>query len=86
MPKDTKPTIYYLPGRVGQLGTGLGQALLDRGFGVTGRETRGDFVNWDFSDQVACVADDIGKHFWCADALVVANSFGAYLLLHALEG
>jgi hypothetical protein len=86
MPDNTKPTIYCLPGRGGQLGTGLGQALLDRGFGITGRETRGDFADWDFSDQVACVADDIGNHFWRADALVIANSFGAYLLLHALAG
>ena len=66
--------------------TGPGQALLDREFGVTGRETRGDFANWDFSDQVACVADHIGKHFWRADASVIVNSFGAYLLLHSLAG
>ena len=86
MRKTDKPTIYYLPGRGGQLGVGLGQALLDRGYGVTGREVRGDFASWDFSEQVACVADDVGKHFWRADALVIANSFGAYLLLHALAG
>ena len=84
MPDTTKPTIYLLPGRGGQLGVGLGQALLDRGYGVTGRETRGDFANWDFSEQVACVAEDVSQHFWRADAMVVANSFGAYLLLHAL--
>ena len=60
--------------------------LLDRGYGGTGREFRGDFASWDFSEQVTCVADDVGQHFWRADALVIANSFGAYLLLHALAG
>lgn len=34
-------TVYYLPGAGGQLSTGLGQGLMDRGFDVTGRETRG---------------------------------------------
>ena len=36
-------TVYYLPGHGGQLATGLGQGLMDRGFHVAGRETRGDF-------------------------------------------
>jgi hypothetical protein len=35
--------IYYLPGYGGQLAIGLGQGLMDRGFDVTGRETRGGF-------------------------------------------
>jgi hypothetical protein len=29
--------IYYLPGCAGLLSTGLGQALMDRGFDITGR-------------------------------------------------
>ena len=32
-------TVYYLPGRGGEITTDLGQGLLDRGFSVTGRET-----------------------------------------------
>lgn len=36
-------TVYYLPGHGGLISTGLGQALLDRGYDVTGRETVGDF-------------------------------------------
>jgi hypothetical protein len=35
-----KDTVYYLPGMGGRLNTGLGQAVLDRGFQVIGRETR----------------------------------------------
>ncbi len=76
-------TVYYLPGFGGQLGSGLGQGLLSRGFEVTGRETRGDFKQLPFKQQVETVADDIQQHFWDKDAFVVANSFGAYLFLHA---
>ena len=38
-----KQTIYYLLKFGGQLATGLGQGLMDRGFDLTGRDTRGDF-------------------------------------------
>jgi hypothetical protein len=76
-------TVYYLPGFGGQLGSGLGQGLLSRGCEVTGRETRGDFKQLPFKQQVETVADDIQQHFWDKDAFVVANSFGAYLFLHA---
>lgn len=79
-------TIYYLPGYRGHLGTGLGQALLQRGFDVTGRETRGDFDAMSFDDQVATVASDLTEHFWSENARVIANSFGAYLFLHAQSG
>ena len=75
--------IYYLPGYGGQLRTGLGKALMDRGFDVTGRETRGDFARMPFSDQVEVVVDDLKTHFWNENARVVANSFGAYLFWHA---
>ena len=75
--------IYYLPGWAGRLSTGLGQALMDRGFDVTGRETRGDFKDLSFTDQVETVKEDLLKHFWSEGSCVIANSFGAYLFLHA---
>jgi hypothetical protein len=76
-------TIYYLPGHGGLLSTGLGDALLKRGFDVVGRETVGDFRALPFSEQISVVADDIKSNFWSVDARVVANSFGAYLFLNA---
>lgn len=76
-------TIYYLPGHGGQLATGLGQGLMDRGFDVTGRETRGDFRSLPFDEQVQIIVDDLQSHFWHSQARVVCNSFGAYLFLHA---
>ena len=80
----SKPeTIYYLPGHGGLVGTGLGEGLLSRGFNVAGRETVGEFKTLSFSNQIAIVAEDLTTRHWYADARVVANSFGAYIFLHA---
>jgi hypothetical protein len=76
-------TIYYLPGRGGRLDTGLGQHLLERGYDVTGRATVDEFNRLSFAEQVDTVAQDISKHFWDANARIIANSFGAYLFLYA---
>jgi len=76
-------TVYYLPGYGGRLDTGLGSALLQRGYNIAGRMTVGDFRAMGFTDQVATVADDLRQNFWQPDAQVIANSFGAYLFLHA---
>jgi pimeloyl-ACP methyl ester carboxylesterase len=76
-------TIYYLPGRGGSLEAGLGAALLSRGYNVTGRQTLGEFKNIPFSEQAAIIAEDLSSHFWNKEALVIANSYGAYLFLHA---
>lgn len=75
--------VYYLPGAGGQLATGLGQGLMDRGFNVTGRETRGEFRSLPFDEQVQTIKQDLQAHFWHEQAQVVCNSFGAYLFLHA---
>lgn len=75
--------IYYLPGWSGQLSTGLGQGLLDRGYDVTGRETRNEFAEMRFFDQVNAVKNDLTAYFWRSTARVVVNSFGGYLFLHA---
>lgn len=76
-------TVYYLPGWGGQLSTGLGQALLERGYDVTGRETLGEFKSAGFTHQVETVASDLRQYFWREDAHVICNSFGGYLFLHA---
>jgi hypothetical protein len=72
-------TVYYLPGAGGQLATGLGQGLIDRGFDVTGRETRGAFRSLPFEEQVQSVVDDLQSHLWHEQSLVLCNSFGCYL-------
>jgi hypothetical protein len=75
--------IYYLSGMNGRLDTGLGSALLQRGFEVTGRGLNGDFKRLAFNDQIDTICEDLHSHFWREDARVIANSFGAYLFLHA---
>ena len=82
-PVKKAETVYYLPGWGGSLSTGLGQALLERGYDVTGRETVGDFKALGFAGQVETVASDLREHFWREDAHVICNSFGGYLFLHA---
>ena len=79
-------TVYYLPGAGGQLATGLGQALRDRGFSVTGRETRVDFRKLGFEDQLQIIREDLRSHFWHDRARVICNSYGSYLFLHAQAG
>ena len=76
-------SIYYLPGYGGRLNAGLGEGLHGRGYDVAGRETVGEFKSLPFQEQVAVVGQDLTSLYWHADARVIANSFGAYLFLHA---
>lgn len=76
-------SIYYLPGQGGYLHKGLGQALLNRGLDLTGREIQGEFKKADFGQQVAMVTQDLQSMRGDREALIIANSFGAYLFLHA---
>ena len=78
----TQP-VYYLSGMGGTLHTGLGQAILDRGYDVTGRQLSGEFRNMSFPDQIETVCNDLKEHFWNESARVICNSFGAYIALHA---
>lgn len=76
-------SIYLLPGRGGRLDKGLGEALTGRGWKVYGRELEGEFQRLRFDHQAETIAGDLRTHFWHENARVVANSFGAYLFLHA---
>ncbi len=76
-------TVYYLTGMGGTLHTGLGRAILDRGFDVTGRQLSGEFRNLSFQEQIDTVCNDLKDNFWNEDARVICNSFGAYIFLHA---
>ena len=75
--------IYYLPGYGGELHTGLGEELHKRGVIINGRATVGEFAKLSFADQIELVVDDLTKNFWSPESRVIANSFGAYLFLHA---
>ncbi len=82
---SVKKTVYYLTGMGGNFRNGLAQELLARGWNVIGRELSGEFRTLAFQDQVDAIAADITETLSNADARVIANSFGAYLFLHALS-
>lgn len=77
-------TVYYLTGRGGQLDKGLGEALLEAGYEVSGREMSGEFSKLRFQNQIDTISRDLQGDFWTKESKVVAVSYGAYLLLHAL--
>jgi len=84
MQESMKITVYYLTGMNGYLAKGLGEALLSRDVDVSGRELVGEFRSLGFQEQIDTVCDDLTNHFWSKDSHVLANSFGAYLLLHSM--
>ena len=76
-------TVYYLSGHGGRLHLGLGEAIKARGYKIEGRELYGEFKSLSFNDQVETIAMDLIDKFWSEESCVIANSFGAYLFLHA---
>jgi len=77
-------TIYYLTGRGGQLDTGVGQGLLERGYQIAGREMSGIFDTLAIQNQVDLIASDLEQNFWMPDSKILAVSYGAYLLMQTL--
>lgn len=66
------------------MSTARGQGLMDRGFCVSGRDTRDEFRNLPFLDQ-QLVVNDSQNYSGTPESEVVANFFGAYLFLNALS-
>jgi hypothetical protein len=66
--------IYYLPGRGGRLDKGLGEALIERGCNISGRETVGEFATLEFQNQIELVVSDLTKFFWHDRSTVIANN------------
>ena len=50
---------------------------------MSGRETLGDFAKLPLPHQAQAIAKDLQAEFWDSAAQVIANSYGAYLLLFA---
>jgi len=80
----SQKSIYYLTGRGGQLNTGVGQGLIDRGYKISGREMSGIFDTLAIQDQIDLIKEDLQANFWHKDAKIIAVSYGAYLLLQTL--
>lgn len=82
MANPTAKTIHYLPCYGGQLATGLGRALMDRGFDVAGLEKRGDFCFLPFAEPIATVGQGLENHFCRAEDRVICNSFSGHIFLY----
>ena len=86
------PAIYYVPGRGGRLNAGLGLELSARGYDLIGRQIAGPgprdqsnpFASLSFQQQVEVIQHDLQTHTWTPEALVIGNSFGAYLIAHSI--
>jgi hypothetical protein len=74
MSESSSSSVYYLPGAGGQVAARLGEAILDRGYKLVGRETRGNFSALSFQEKLDLIAEDLPGHFWSTDAKVIVNS------------
>jgi len=77
-------SIYYLPGRDGRLKKGLGAFLQEECDQLVGREVSGDLKGLKFEEQLEVIQQDLLESHWHEGGQIVANSYGAYLLLHTL--
>ena len=75
--------LIYITGRTGDANQGLGAYLKELNPNRIGLSVNNTFLNLDFVDQVAVVRNLIAE-FDAPSTSVIANSYGAYLVLHAL--
>jgi alpha-beta hydrolase superfamily lysophospholipase len=55
------------------------------GAGLAGRAMSGPFERLEFQSQIDLISQDLQDGFWQKDSKLIAVSYGAYLLLHALS-
>ncbi|MDP6969267.1 MAG: hypothetical protein QGG88_09150 [Gammaproteobacteria bacterium] len=77
--------IIYITGRGGDANKGLGAYLKKLDASRIGLSVNSSFLQLPFSQQVRFVAELIDE-FDAANTYIIANSYGAYLCLHALLG
>ena len=73
--------VIYISGRGGDAAKGLGGYIRDNVESYVGVSLSIDFLKADFTNQVDAIQRLINEY---SDHDIVANSYGAYLLLHAL--
>ena len=76
--------VYFVSGRGGQLNEGLGEAIQSYPHHFLGRAVSGDFEKLSHTTQVQTILDDLATMPAGESTLLVAHSYGAFLLLHAL--
>jgi len=76
--------INLMPGRGDKLNDIIGNTLIEMGFEVYGREILSDFARLHFPQQLEIIKNDLKCQFWHQFALIIGDSYGAYLLLQTL--
>lgn len=82
--KNSNKLIYYLPDDGELIHSNFGEYILSSGYDLFGRETIGNFRSIGFDSQILKIVSDLSADFSDKDLHIVAHSYGAYLLLHAL--
>ncbi len=83
--QKTRTQIYFLPGRGDPPGSGMGQWAQELGFEVLARAVDPRFVARPFAEQLELIGRDLQTGFCHPGGRLLAYSYGAYLLLHALS-
>ena len=78
-----EPRLIYITGRTGDANQGLGAYLKELDPNRIGLSVNNTFLNLDFVEQVSVVKKLITE-FDGPTTAIIANSYGAYLVLHAL--
>ena len=81
-PKNER-VVIYIPGRGGNTDEGLGGWLKSTHPNRIGLSINQQFLSLDFEKQIQ-VIQDLVKRFDAKETLIIANSYGAYLLAQAL--
>ena len=76
-------SICYITGRGGSIRSGLGEYLALKTDKLYGLDVSHEFLTREFTQQVAEIAQALRKAR-VLSSTVIANSYGAYLVLHAL--
>lgn len=78
-------SIYLLTGRDETFADLPGAILKKVGVSFGGREYCHPFSRLSFAAQLDIITQDLLRNYWHSRALLIARSYGAYLLLHALS-
>lgn len=76
--------VYYLPGRDSGVSDEVGRTICHLGVDVVGRDLLPEFINYRIGEQVEIIKQDIANYFAEHDGILLARSYGAFLLLQAL--
>ncbi|MDC1076325.1 hypothetical protein OAQ35_05080 [Litorivicinus sp.] len=79
--KEIDEPIYYVTGRMGSMSHGFGANLASMGRPYAGRELGADFFRMRHEEQVDTILADLNEF---NNSPIVANSYGAFLILCAL--